>query len=358
MPSGFSYTAQMQLTAPNLKSFATSVQSQLNNINGTINIKFPGIGAINSQIQSLQNSMNSASQINPVAGASKTVKSVTKDLKDASTAAGQFGELVGSSIRKFTAFSLAAGSVLSLVNAIQEGSKAALEFQREMIRLEQVGGNLSNSVGGIATEVGRLSTTFGASSSELAKVAVTLRQAGLSAEDTKVSLDALAKSTLAPTFSNITNTVEGAVAVIQQFGVQAKDLTGILGSVNAVSAAFAVESDDIVHAVRRSGGAFKAAGGNLNELISLFTSVRQTTRESAETIASGFNTIFARAQRSDTVEKLKELGINLRFSAKEAELFGKTEGEFVGPYEAVRRLNTALKNVPPASAQYAAMLKN
>src|SRR6478609_4935530 len=102
MPSGFSFTAQMQLTSPNLKSFAASVQNQLNNINGTINVKFPGASGINSQIQALQNSLKATSQINPVAGASKTVIAVTKDLKDATTAVSQFGELVGSSIRKFT----------------------------------------------------------------------------------------------------------------------------------------------------------------------------------------------------------------------------------------------------------------
>ena len=98
-------------------------------------------------------------------------------------------------------------------------------------------------------EITKLATTLGVSSESLASVAITLAQAGLSAEETRVALVALAKTELAPSFDNITDTTEGAIAALRQFGLQASELEGVLSSINAVSKAFAVESKDIIAAI-------------------------------------------------------------------------------------------------------------
>jgi len=87
---------------------------------------------------------------------------------------------------------------------------------------------------------------------------------------------------------------------------------------------------------------FEAAGGKLNELIALFTSVRATTRETADTIATGFRTIFTRIQRTETIDSLRELGIVLQ----------DTEGRFVGPMEAIARLSAGLKALDPRDFRF------
>ena len=106
-------------------------------------------------------------------------------------------------------------------------------------------------------------------------------------------------------FAELDSQVETAnsnrIAAMRQFGISAGQLEAKLGAINAVAGSFSVEAADISFAIRRTGGAFKAAGGQLEELIALFTSVRSTTRESAETIATGFRTIFTRIQRPQTI---------------------------------------------------------
>ena len=77
---------------------------------------------------------------------------------------------------------------------------------------------------------------------------------------------------------------------------------------------------------------FQASGGQLNELIALFTSVRSTTRESADSIATGLRTIFTRIQRPRTIEYLQQFGVELI----------DLEGKFIGPFEATKRLSQAL----------------
>lgn len=367
MANGFVITAQIQLRGPaNIRPVVSNIQKQLQGVNARVNVQLPRgfssqVNGITSQINNLNNAINQISQnrsavtgINQIGTA---VNKTTNQIQQGKSAAFEFGEAIGQAGRKFAAFSIAAGTMVSLIASIKDGISSAIQFQHEMVRLEQVGGNAGNIIGGISKEITNLSTELGVSSRELSTISTTLRQAGLSGEETRLALKGIAESAVAPTFTDIENTVEGAIAAMQQFNVQAKDMRSVLGSINRVSADFAVESDDIVHTIRRSGGAFKAAGGDLNELMALFTSVRQTTRESAETIASGFNTIFARLQRPDTVQQLQQMGVQLRYTADEAKAFGKTEGDFVGPYEAIRRLNSALDSVPPASAQYAAIVE-
>jgi TP901 family phage tail tape measure protein len=242
------------------------------------------------------------------------------------------GRTFTASVRRFSALAIATRAVSLFTNTLSSAIEEAISFQQEVVRLSQVTGNSISSLSKLTDEITDLATTLGVSSDKLLTVTTILAQAGLSAEDTRVALSALAKTELAPTFGNITETAEGAVAILAQFKLGAGALEAQLGSLNAVAGKFAVESGDLVEAIRRTGGVFKASGGDLNELISLFTSVRATTRESAATIATGLRTIFTRIQRPKTIEYLKQFGVNLT----------DLEGKFVGPFEAVRRLSEAL----------------
>ena len=201
-----------------------------------------------------------------------------------------------------------------------------------MIKISQVTGQAVQQLKGLEDTISSLSKSLGVNSKELLSTARILAQTGLRAKELEVALEALAKTTLAPTFDDITKTAEGAVAILAQFGGGVGKLEQQLGSINAVAGKFAVESGDLIGAIRRVGGVFVEAGGSLEELLGLFTSIRATTRESAESIATGLRTIFTRIQRPRTIEFLKQFGVELETA----------EGKFVGAFEAVRRLNQAI----------------
>lgn len=288
-----------------------------------------------------------------------SIKRIKADIEGAITSVESFGRQAGLAAKRFGAFSLAAGSMITLVSAIKSSTAEAISFDREMVRLGQVSNDSVASIQAVGNEVTRLSVALGVSSKDLIGAAVTLKQANLSIDDTKIALEALAKAALAPNFENFANTTQGAIAVLNQFKIGAAGLEAALGSVNAVAGEYAVEASDLVEVIRKTGGAFKSAGGDLNELLALFTSVRQTTRESAETISTGLRTIFTRIQRGQTIESLKELGINLRYTSQEATALGNTKlaDQFVGPYEAVRRLSEALAGIPTTSGKYSAIVE-
>ena len=379
--AAFNLTAQINLRGPsNLKPTVSKIKRELESVktNLDININPTSIKTLTSIISKLKalskssldangNVLTLTSSLNQLASgftnlasttsasvgginsATKAVSSINKPLSQATSQIEEFGKQSGLAIRRFAAFSSVTGVIYTLLGAFTSAYSEFIDFNKEMVRLSQVTGKSVGDLKGLSDEITRLSTGLGVSSSDLIQVSATLAQAGLSAEDTKVALEALAKSTLAPSFDNIASTAEGAIAAIRQFGIQSGELESALGSINSVAAAFAVESSDIITAIQRTGGVFASSSRGvsegtdaLNEFIAVFTSIRATTRESAESIATGLRTIFTRIQRGQTIEALKEFGINLT----------DLEGKFVGPYEASRRLAAGLKDLDPRDLRF------
>ncbi len=330
MANGFTLTANLNVTLPgNLNSVVSQLNSKLKGVNVNVGVNLAN-GAI-----------NQLGQLN------SQIANVGKQARSTATDYDKFSNSVASSLKKFTGFTIIATTFYTLSRAIRGSIDDAIDFQNELVKISQVTGTALKDLKGLSDEVTQLSVRFGVNSNKLLNAAQVLAQAGLSAEKTKVALEALAKTDVSPTFDNIADTTEGVIAIMAQFGTEAEELEGTLGSLNAVAGKFAVESSDIITAVRRTGGAFKAAGGDLNQLIALFTSVRQTTRESAESIATGFRTIFTRIQRTRTIGFLDDLGIQLR----------DLEGKFIGPYAAIGKLSEALKDLDTTDPRFAQIIE-
>ncbi len=376
--------------AQGLEAVTREIQGGLRGIRADISVAVPAssqrnieslnrsLGSVNGSLAQISaNSNTMASSLNRATPASRAVatglssivssgSAATATMRQFTTATRQsedgmnaFGFQTGLALRRFSAFTLSAGSFIRLVQLFKEGTSSGIQFQREMVRISQVSGETGDKISGLAKQVTSLATSLGVSSADLTQSAVVLKQAGLNIKDTEIALGALAKAALAPNFDSLTQTSEGMIAIMAQFKQGAGALESQLGSINAVAGEFAVEASDLITVVQKAGGTFKAAGGELNELLAIFTSVRATTRESADQIATGLRTIFGRLQRSDVVESLKDLQINLRYTREEAERMGdlKLTNQFVGVFESFQRLSDGLNKLPDGSPQFAAIVE-
>jgi len=340
--------------SPSIRTSLANLQSRLRNI-GVIRVRLalpPNFRSVLAMLQQLNHSISWNVRIHGNQGINATARDANR-AKDSIT---DFANQSNYAIRRYAAFTIVAANFFSLFNAVKSGISDAIDFEKELIKIRQVTGTSLKDLQGLTDTVTNLSTSLGVSSKKLLNVSQIFAQAGYSAEDTKIALDTLAKTELSATFENMENTTEAAIAAMAQFKINVKDLKSELSSINSVAAKFAVESSDINSAIRRTGGAFQAAGGNLKELTALFTSVRATTRESAESIATGFRTIFTRLQRIRTQDFLGNLGIELKYTREEAERLGDVdlEGQFVGPYKAIERIGKALNKIrstDPRAAQ-------
>jgi len=324
MASKFAITAELNLQTKNLSQVVNNLKQQFQGID--LNIKIKDLASAESQVRGIGKAAD---------GASKSI--------------GSLGSSIADAAKRFSAITLATGTFVGLTRAIKNAVGDAIEFEREMVKIAQATGKTVSQLRGLEVEVGNIATGLGASSKELINAARTLTQAGFAADKVTGSLKVLAQTDLAATFKSIEDTTEGAIAILNQFGREAQRtgtevafLERSLSAINQVSKDFAVESSDLITAVKTTGSAFESAGGSLNELIALFTSVRSTTRESAESIATGFRTIFTRVQRVDTLNNLRDLGIELQ----------DMKGQFVGPMEAAKRLSIALSTIDPKDFRF------
>lgn len=329
----------------NLSSALRNAQSNAAALNTALSNLGSGISGANSGLNNLNNNLNNTNN---------AMRNAGNGSREAASQMEAFGRQAGLAVRRFAAFSVVTGTVYAFSRALSSAYSEFMNFNEGFVKLQQVTGGNASSLKSLVQEITRLSQTFGVSSKSILDVSKTLAQAGLSASDTQKALEALAKSALAPSFDSLNDTVEGSIALMKQFGISAGDLESALGSINSVAAKFAVEAGDIIAAIQRTGGVFAAASKGvsegkdaLNEFIAVFTSVRATTRESAETIATGLRTIFTRIQRGGTIEALKQYGVSLT----------DVEGKFVGAYEAVRRLSDGLKKLDPRDVRFSKIVE-
>lgn len=324
MASKFTITAELNLQTKNLNQVIGNLKQQFQGADFNVKIK----------------------DLDKAAG---NIRDITKAAKTASVATNSLGNSIATAAKRFSAITLATGTLVGFTRAVKNAVSDAIEFEREVVKIAQATGSTVQQLKGLTREITSVATNFGVSSKELILAARNLTQAGFAADKVTGALKVLAQTELAATFDSIADTTEGAIALLNQFGKTAQKtgnevafLEKSFSAINQVSKEFAVESSDLVTAIRTTGSAFESAGGSLNELLALFTSVRSTTRESAESIATGFRTIFTRTQRLDTINNLRSLGVELQ----------DVEGKFVGPMEAVKRLSAALNTIDPRDFRF------
>lgn len=374
MPAPFNLVAQLQIQGPNnLNQVVRRIQSSLNSVSANVNIALgrntiTNLTNANTQLTAMSTNLArvtadataAAAAIQRMVsalGAAKTnttnininnnLKQISNAAKTASGDMEEFGRVSALAVRRFVAFSIPAGFLVGAVTGFRSLVDAAIDYDKQMNRLEQVTMASKSTIADLSGEITRLSTSMGVSSKTLSEVSVVLASAGYTAKEVKTALETLAQTQLASQFDDIKTSTDGAIAVMQQFKMSASDLGKVFGEITNVSRGFAVESRDIVAGIQHAGGAFRAAGGNLEEFMALFTSVRATTRESAESIATGLRTIFTRIERPRTIEFLRQLGVELQ----------DVNGMFVGPYEAIRRLSEAMKGLDTRDVRYSAVVE-
>lgn len=291
------------------------------------------LGDIRNVVQKAMSNIGFKLDLKDIRVAAANIDALNKSQKKALSTADNFAQAVALKGVNYASYAIATNAVAKLGQSIAEAATQAVRFEKELSVLAQTVNISFEAAKSYSEEILSISKNYGLAQTKTAELVRVLAQAGLSLKESLKAADALAKTTLIGTFDSLNQTTEAFIALMSAFNLSVNDATKALETINVVSKAFAVESNDIVEAITRAGGAFKAAGGNIQELIALFTSVRSYSRESAETIATGFRAILGRLQRTETVKFFKDMQIELR----------NANGEFVGGYEAIKRITEGLE---------------
>ena len=276
---------------------------------------------------------------------SAQTKQLAREQQRLHTISEDLGRQTAITLRRFGGFLIARNLIFGLGFAFKQAVVDAIQFERELGKIAQLQETSITSARSLGKFIEGLAVQFGASSDKLVKSGQVLAQAGKSAGDVRAILAALAPASLTPTFGDLEKTTDSLVAVLGQFKLEAKDSAQVLDILNSVAKDFNVSVDELFEGIRRSGSTFAAFAGvdkglkpgieALKEFSALFTSVIDTSRESADVIGTAFRTILPRLQRQKTRDILKAVGVDLL----------DQKGQFVGPLEAINRLAEGLNKL-------------
>lgn len=349
--SKFIVTATLKLVpdGSNLAGITKAINKALKQVPKKTNIDLK-VRLNSANFKAVKNSLNQLTKninVKHVEKLNSALKQTSNETRVLGADFAALGHQAALATRRFGGFVIGTFAIRELGFAFKETFKDALQFQESLVKVGQVTKTSLKDLSVLEKTITSISTSLGVDSEQLIAASQTLSQAGLSLKDTEIALSSLAKTTLSPSFGSLEDTTEGLISAMAQFKFSAGGAESVLSSINAIAAKTAVESEDLIDVIKRTGGAFQATGGDLNELLALFTSVRATTRESAGTIGTGFRTIFTRLQRPGTIDFLNSLGIELR----------DANNQFIGGYEAVRKLSAALNQLPSTDPRFAQIVE-
>lgn len=285
--------------------------------------------------------------------ANKVIQGTASVVNQGATAMERLGAQTALTARRYAGFVVSSRFLFGFERALESAFSGAIEFNTELVKIAQVTNLPIAAITDLKKEIFSLGASFATPVEDLNNAAKILSQAGFSLSETKELLKSIAPTTLGATFGDITETVDGLIAILNQFNIEATKSAVVLDTLNVLAAKYPAEVSDIIEITKRAGAVFASSSGvteglkdsvvAFQELAAVGTAVRSTTRLNAAQIGTSLKTIFSRIQNPDVLQDLRALGIELT----------DTKNNFVGPLEALKRLDQRLQGVSKNSVLFA-----
>jgi TP901 family phage tail tape measure protein len=238
-------------------------------------------------------------------------RAFTQPLGRITGAANEFQKSLDASNARVIAFGASAGLIFAVEKAFTSLVKSTIDVQKSLTDINVILNVSTNTLNQFGSSLFDIAKNTGQTFDVVAQAATELSRQGLGLEETlKRTRDALILTRLSGL--DTVSAVEALTATINSFSSAALDSTTIINKLANVDAAFAVSSGDLAEAIKRVGSSASDAGVDFDELLAIVTSVQQTTARGGAVIGNSLKTIFTRIQRTDTLDQLEELGIQVR----------------------------------------------
>ena len=238
-------------------------------------------------------------------------KAFTQPLGRITGAANEFQKSLDASNARVIAFGASAGLIYSVEKAFTALVKSTIDVQKSLTDINVILNVSTNTLQKFGGDLFSIAKNTAQSFETVAQAATEFSRQGLGIEETlKRTRDALILTRLSGL--DTIGAVEALTATINSFSSAALDSTTIINKLANVDAAFAVSSADLAEAIKRVGSSAQDVGVDFDQLLAIVTSVQQTTARGGAVIGNSLKTIFTRIQRTETLDQLQQLGIQVR----------------------------------------------
>lgn len=229
----------------------------------------------------------------------------------------------------------------TITNGLTTGLSAISDYEQGVVDLRRTLDESEASLRNFGNSAVTMSKDFGISINETQSAMTELARAGVTGDD----LEGMAKSVLmglnTTELGSAEEVTSALVSTIKQMDMNWSDSEKIIDSWNMLSDRYAVQSDDFAHAIERSGSASKMLGMDLYDLNAVVTILGESTQASGEEVGTAFRSLSARLLRQDTIDKLKQYGIEVK----------KDNDTFLSFEEIMSNINDVVKDLPDDSQE-------
>lgn len=212
-------------------------------------------------------------------------------------------------IQGFLKFQLSASIVMNSIQLIRSAfnslNETLVETEKVVVSIQRVldetveGGEISDKLYDIAERLGQ---TF----DNVQEIAQNFAKAGLSWQET---LDATEAAVLALNVAELTaeESSEGLIAVMQQFNYEASELVNVIDVLNKAADKSAVDTQELLVALQKTGSYASAANLSLEETVGLISALSEATAASGQNIGNALKSLFSYTTRDSSLDTFASL---------------------------------------------------
>ena len=274
-------------------------------INLQANVQIQNLSQMQRQIQQATQNL----KINMGGGnAARSLSALSQPLGRLTGQADEFSKSLDAANARVLAFGASVGIVNTLSNAFKSLVNSTIEVEKAITAISVVGDQFAGKNKQLSQGLFSIAKATGQSFEEVSKAALEFSRQGLSLEQTlQRTQDALILTRL--TGLDASKSVDGLTASVNAFAKAGLSTTQILNKLAAVDQAFAVSSADLIEGFNRSAAVAQNAGVTFDELAGIITTLQQETSRGGAVIGNALKTIFTRLQDTSTLNQLQNLGV-------------------------------------------------
>ena len=243
-------------------------------------------------------------------GGARSIDKLSRPLGKITGQASEFQKSLEASNARVLAF----GASVAVINKLSQAFGALVS---NTIKVEATFAKINTILGGTNQElqkfgdgIFKVAQQTGTSFDQVAEGALELARQGLGVEQ---SLQRVSTSLKLVRVAGIDSekAVAGLTAAIKGFEGAGLTVAQIADKLAEVDTKFAVSTEDLINGLERASASARVAGVSFDELIGVITTVQERTQRGGAVIGNAFKTIFARLGRTDTLQTLEKLGIEV-----------------------------------------------
>lgn len=244
----------------------------------------------------------------------KNLNQLSADFAETRQSATNFHGSLQDIISGFLKFQLAAMFVMKPLNAIRNAwasiNETLVKTEDAVVALQRVLNDNSLSDETISGKLYDLAVKYGQTFENANEIAQNFARTGMNWNETIKATEA-ALLALNVAELDATQASDGMIAIMQQFGYEASNLTGIIDILNKTADNYAVTTDKLLTALQRTGSSAKNANLSLQETVGIVTALSEATGRSGENLGTAVNSLIQFSTKSSALDTFAKLSDNM-----------------------------------------------